>query len=252
MKEKTKTKMWSYKIVHDTLFAPNPLWGVLTLATCKPTIRRSPNSIKGTWIAGWTACTTHNLEVYGGGIDRCDPGQEKLIYLAKIDEQIPLDEYWKRFPEKRNNPNVTVFDARWSGDNIYHKDNTDAEGNVIAEPNTCDHEGAEVAKRDYLYGKNALICNEFYYFTRENRLDVPEYFRSLVHKAKGQSLLKNEPLIDEFIEFVRESANKLGVENGIVGKIPVNYPDISVSTDTLSGKLSDNPQVKVKKKGCAK
>ncbi|MDE6552888.1 MAG: hypothetical protein K2K98_08015 [Muribaculaceae bacterium] len=249
---KKEPKMWSYKIVHDSLFAPNPLWGVLTLATCKPSIRRSPNSVNGTWIAGWTACTTHNSEVYGGGIDRCEPGHEKLIYLAKIDEQIPLDEYWKRFPEKRSNPNVTVFDARWSGDNIYHKEHTDKEGNVVAEPNTCDHEGAEVAKRDYLYGKNSLVCREFYYFTRDNRLEVPDYYRPLVHKAKGQSL-KREPIIEEFIEYVRNSAKKMGVENGIVGNIPVSYPDTSITEwENVSDIKPDIRQKNEKKKGCAR
>ncbi|MDE6637712.1 MAG: hypothetical protein K2K32_05695 [Muribaculaceae bacterium] len=249
---KKEPKMWSYKIVHDSLFAPNPLWGVLTLATCKPSIRRSPNSVNGTWIAGWTACSTHNSEVYGGGIDRCEPGKEKLIYLAKIDEQIPLDEYWNRFPEKRSDPNVTEFDARWSGDNIYHKEHTDTQGNVIAEDNNCEHRGADIAKSDYLYGKNALICKEFYYFTRENRLDVPARFKSLVHKAKGQSL-KSDPLIEEFIEYVRDSAKKLGVENGIVGNIPVAYPDISKSDEDKTSELKPEIRnVSVKKRGCAK
>lgn len=249
---KKELKMWSYKIVHDSLFAPNPLWGVLTLATCKPSIRRSPNSVNGTWIAGWTACTTHNSEVYGGGIDRCEPGKEKLIYLAKIDEQIPLDEYWKRYPEKRNDPSVTEFDARWSGDNIYHKEHTDPDGNVVAEDNTCEHMGSEVAKRDYLYGKNALICKEFYYFTRDNRLVVPDHYRSLVHKAKGQSL-KSEPLVEEFIEFVRDSAKKLGVENGVVGNIPVSYPDTSINDEVSITEVK--PEIEhnnVKKKGCAR
>lgn len=246
---KKEPKMWSYKIVHDSLFAPNPLWGTLTLATCKPLIRRSPNSTKGTWIAGWTACTIHNSEVYGGGIDKYEPGHEKLVYLAKIDEQIPLDEYWDRFPEKRNNSNVTEFDARWSGDNIYHKEHTDPDGNVTAEKNNCGHIGTEVAKSDYLYGKNALVCREFYYFTRENRLDVPNQYKSLVHKAKGQSL-KRESIVEEFIEYVRNSAKKMGVENGVVGNIPVSYPDISKTEESIVHDVQ--PGIDVKKKGCAK
>lgn len=85
--------MWSYKLTYDRMFAPNPFFGVLTLATCKPVIRRSPNSTPGTWIAGWTACTLHNADVYDEKIDRCAMGHEKLIYLAQIDENITLDEY---------------------------------------------------------------------------------------------------------------------------------------------------------------
>ena len=32
----TDYKLYSYKMKHDNRFAPNPLFGVLTLATCKP------------------------------------------------------------------------------------------------------------------------------------------------------------------------------------------------------------------------
>ena len=53
--EYEKLKMWSYRIVHDKQFAPNPFKGVLTLATCKPLIRRSNESRPGVWIAGFAA-----------------------------------------------------------------------------------------------------------------------------------------------------------------------------------------------------
>ena len=45
-----ENKLYSYKMRHDTRFAPNPLFGVLTLATCKPSMRR--NMQIGNWIAG--------------------------------------------------------------------------------------------------------------------------------------------------------------------------------------------------------
>lgn len=32
-------RLFAYKMTHDTGFAPNPFWGYLTLATCKPKIR---------------------------------------------------------------------------------------------------------------------------------------------------------------------------------------------------------------------
>lgn len=37
----TDYKLYSYKMKHDNRFAPNPLLGVLTLATCKPAMRRN-------------------------------------------------------------------------------------------------------------------------------------------------------------------------------------------------------------------
>ena len=46
-------RLYSYKMSHDNRFAPNPLFGVLTLATCKPQLRK--NAKVGDWIAGWTS-----------------------------------------------------------------------------------------------------------------------------------------------------------------------------------------------------
>lgn len=34
-----ETKMWSYNVVWDTMFASNPIFDILTLATCKSPIR---------------------------------------------------------------------------------------------------------------------------------------------------------------------------------------------------------------------
>ncbi len=50
------------------------------------------------WIAGFTACTIHNAEAFGGGITRYKRGEEKLIYLAQISDIIPLDDYWEQYP----------------------------------------------------------------------------------------------------------------------------------------------------------
>ena len=36
----TTMRLFTYVIVSDSGFAPNPYWGYCTLATCKPVIRR--------------------------------------------------------------------------------------------------------------------------------------------------------------------------------------------------------------------
>ena len=249
-------EMWSYKLVHDAMFAPNPLFDVLTLATCKPMIRKSPNNKKGMWIAGFTACTTHNSRVFGGGITRYKRYEEKLIYLAQISEIISLDDYWEQYPQKRcvGAGTDNIQDARWYGDNIYNGNNTD--GNVIPKDNNGGHSGSEAVRRDYLYGKNAIICKRFYYFTPDNRMDVPDRFKHLVHGAKGQSLKsdKKSDKVEEFIAYVADYAAKKGVQNGIVGKIPVYYPEV-FATDENEFPLhvvNENTKSTCKKKGCSR
>ena len=65
-------KLISYKVTHDNKFAPNPFFNVLTLATCKPAIRRSPNVESVDWLVGWTAASSKQ---YATSIE-----EEKLIY----------------------------------------------------------------------------------------------------------------------------------------------------------------------------
>lgn len=91
-----KNYLYCYKMTYDTGFAPNPEHNVLTLATCKPSIRRCASP--GTWISGCTAIKVHPTEV---GEPIVFDENEKLIYLAKISKSIPFAEYWKEYKEKR-------------------------------------------------------------------------------------------------------------------------------------------------------
>lgn len=48
--------LYSYVITRDYGFAPNPFWGICSLATCKPQIRQ--RALKGDWIAGFGGANT--------------------------------------------------------------------------------------------------------------------------------------------------------------------------------------------------
>jgi hypothetical protein len=101
-------RLYSYKMTNDSGFAPNPFWGVLTLATCKVSMRRSKNI--GDWIAGFTS----------GALCGDPVGAERLVYLMKVSQKIPIAEYHshRRFRSKIPNPASRVR-VRTVGDNIY-------------------------------------------------------------------------------------------------------------------------------------
>ena len=244
-----KNKLISYRLTYDTMFAPNPFGGILTLATCKPMIRRSKNTRPGMWIAGWTACTLHNAGFCGKKIEHCDSGKEKLIYLAQVDEIIPLDEYWKKYPEKRCRYNSNENQASYYGDNIYHKD--DKNNMIIQELNHGGHDEKDI-QRDYTRGERAIICKRFFYFTPDKRLKILENYRNLVHKAKGHSI-KSDENIEEFIQFVISAAEKEGIKNGIVGRMPVND---NLNCQNIEKKSRDIEstinQIVNKKRGCSR
>jgi hypothetical protein len=191
---------YSYRLVWDTTFAPNPHKGILTLATCKPVIRRTARV--GDWIAGFAAYSVKN------GI-RPTHDQERLIYLAKISEIMPLAEYWEKHPEKR--PDLSVQNSCMAyGDNIYEPTGIDNELKLIS---NAYHTDGDVA-RD-LRGKNAIICDDFYYFAQDNRLAVPSDFDSIVYKGRGHTKKPIDKLFEDFIDYVTKEAGK----KGIIGEI---------------------------------
>ena len=142
-----------YKLTHDAGFAPNPFHGFLTLATCKPVIRRC--RVKYDWVAGFASITLANLAKSKGVF--IDP--HALVYLMQITEEpIRLLSYFEdpRFVKKKPD----LFSSKQvdrCGDNIYY-----AVGASIHQlPN--DHHTDDEVGHD-LGGLNAIVSNNFYYF----------------------------------------------------------------------------------------
>jgi hypothetical protein len=79
-------RLFSYVVARDFGFAPNPFFGVCTLATCKPDIRE--HATVGDWVAGLASVA-----------DRRDPS---LVYVMRVDEILSYDAYWNdpRFQPK--------------------------------------------------------------------------------------------------------------------------------------------------------
>src|SRR4051812_14488304 len=99
-------RVYSYVVMYDYGFAPNPFHGVCTLATCKPEIRRAAQ--KDDWVVG-TGAKSNHLE-------------GTLVYAMRVGSSMSFDDYWKdpRFALKRPVPNGSL--KLVYGDNIYHHD----------------------------------------------------------------------------------------------------------------------------------
>ena len=99
-------KLFSYIVAQDYGFAPNPHFGLCTLATCKPGIRRAAGI--GDWIIGTGAKSRYDLAGH-------------LIYAMKVSEVLDFNGYWRdpRFASKRPLLNGSL--KQMYGDNIYHR-----------------------------------------------------------------------------------------------------------------------------------
>ena len=98
-------RLFSYVVARDYGFAPNPFYGVCTLATCKPRIRSA--TAFGDWIVGLSSVV--------GGRPR------RLVYVMRVSETVTFDDYWtdSRFRSKR--PNLRGSLKQAFGDNIYSR-----------------------------------------------------------------------------------------------------------------------------------
>ncbi|MDE5880856.1 MAG: hypothetical protein K2H60_03925 [Muribaculaceae bacterium] len=199
-----------YLMTYDTQFAPNPFYGILTLATCKPVIRRKAEI--GDWISGWTAMEVRDKE----NKKHTFKDGQKMIYLARITDKMTFAEYWEKYPEKRPVSLSSITTEKRcgrgcggkkqentsynSGDNIYkpyHKNDKTGEisyeqlENSSHKPDEADHD---------LSGKYVLLCDEFYYFGVNNALDVPkEIFNYAVPRSKKIELAH----LTGFVDYIR-------------------------------------------------
>ena len=100
-------RIHSYVVRYDSGFAPNPFYSYCTLATCKPSIRRSANV--GDWVVG------------SGSNDRSVRRGGHLVYAMRVTEAMTFDEYGRdpRFESKKPYRNGSRKQS--CGDNIYFR-----------------------------------------------------------------------------------------------------------------------------------
>lgn len=94
-------KLFSYVVARDYGFAPNPFFGVCTLATCKPRIRAVAEA--GDWVIGTGS----------------EQRRGYLVYAMRVAYAITFDEYWRDAAYRSKRPNLRGSWKQAYGDNIY-------------------------------------------------------------------------------------------------------------------------------------
>jgi hypothetical protein len=210
-------RLFSYKLTTDSGFAPNPFFGELTLATCKPQIRLHKKI--GDWIAGFTSKRLCGDQV----------GNERLIFLMNVTDKLPLSIYWSepRFLVKRpggSSPNQDLVDrptphVLHQGDNVYY-----FKGQLayqMPNPNHPEH----FMEHD-VSGKYALCSTLFYYFGSKP-VTLPHEFKPSIPRAQSShgSRTHNEELARLFIEHIQVNYPR-GVNSA-----PTKWPPNDISWD---------------------
>jgi Nucleotide modification associated domain 2 len=196
-------RLHSYVVARDFGFAPNPFFGVCTLATCKPRIRSVAEL--GDWVVG-TGSKKRKREKY-------------LVYAMRVTGTMTFSNYWNdpRFQVKK--PNLRGSKKQAFGDNIYlwnskkrvwcqansHHSLTDGspnESNVRADTGT----------------DRMLISDDFVYWGGSGP-KIParflDYGREHITLCVGRNHKNNFPekFVEEFVAWIRSKG-----ETGYVGE----------------------------------
>lgn len=219
-----------YKITSDTGFAPNPHFNVITLATCKPSIRRTKTN--NDWVAGFSTKTLANNF---SGERRKELEQYRLIYLMCVEETLTPDEYYKNpnFANKKpvyNHKN----DAVRAGDNIYfkngdryfvHKNNSHPymdENYSNLRPN-IDHD---------IRGEKVLVANMklSYYFGDKCLIPKNGWGEIGFAMSTGRVFCRTKQDLENLLKFIDDC----GFQPGFCGT-PCLHPSIDVEAKVTCG-----------------
>lgn len=187
--------LFSYVVETDSGFAPNPFFGVCTLACCKPVIRRAvgnrlvrqsgrsdilelrrddPNYIRGQniWVVGLVSAAMS------------DRPRRGVVYAMQVTDVLDFETYFEEYPEKRavRTGLVTCGDPAWHGDAIY-TGNLPSTSRQLAPSAHSDgeREHQDNKERD-LGGRYVLVSDHFIYFGK-NAPYVP--LEERLHHGRG-------------------------------------------------------------------
>ena len=150
-------RLYSYVVARDYGFAPNPFFGVCTLATCKQDIRGRAQI--GDWVVGTGDASRRS---------------RWLVYAMKISQTMTFNEYWDAAKFQCKKPNLHGSKKQAFGDNIYVLASTGEWKQSDSHHTLYDGTpNVRNIKTDTKFDR-VLISDEFVYYG-ENATVIPEH-----------------------------------------------------------------------------
>lgn len=180
-------RIYLYKLTADTGAAPCVARGLLSLAICKPMIRRKARV--GDLIFGFAA----------NSIDR----NNRLIYAARVTKKLSAGEYFKNARYANRGDCIYEWDAgrfNWRSGSLHHG------------PTDVEH---DLGRHPKYSQANVLLSSNFRYFGKAAgamyKVKFPKVGRTIDRLARGHRVHHSEALRDELLameDWVWRSARK--------------------------------------------
>merc|ERR1712228_304359 len=178
-------RIYSYKMVWDGGSAPNPYGQVLSLALCKPQIRKHAEC--GDWIIGFGAKTYAQ--------------SDKLIYCFKVDKKLTFDTYYRLCSRKDH---LSVKFKKENGDCIYFMDTQTKE---MKRRHGGVHDSDYHQRKDLgvVHGGSFVLLSrkyDFYYFG-DKALKLPNHLKKLLPTSRNYQWKRQSDCISEFEAWIQ-------------------------------------------------
>lgn len=179
------TRLFTYVIPIDDGAAPNPFWGVCTLAICKPRIRAVASV--GDWVAGVGSKHAPQGDLSG-----------KLVYAMRVTEKLSMEEY-DAYCQRRLRRKIPDWQSsdwrRRLGDSIYDFSHDP--------PRTRDGVHDESQRDRDLSGQNVLLSRDFLYLG-DQPIDLPSHLQPICRLTQGHRSIANEPFVRPFLKWLAD------------------------------------------------
>lgn len=188
--------LFSYCLRYDNGAAPNPFWGLCTLAICKPRIRRTAHV--GDWVVGTGSAASPVGNV-----------SDAVVYAMCVTRKMTMQDY-DRFTQLElpgKIPHGKSADRRRHvGDSIYD----------FSMPIPSLRRGAhgEGDRRTDLSGGWVLLSDHFFYFG-DRPVALPEALMGIVKQGQGHKSTFNAPSVEDFVRWIYSLGHPPG---SIIGK----------------------------------
>ncbi len=187
-------KLLKYVMTHDSGLAPNPYFGVCSLALCTPN-HRNANLNPGDWVVGHSSKSTGR----------------RLVYAMRLTKILSMDEYFEGFPDKRPMEHGSI--EQQYGDNMYFRQAGRWLRVASPEHNTVEAFEQDQGRRVYL----AEGVDSFWYFGAAHPLPelctILDQFPWLIQDRQGFGYVRDVQRIQKFVEWLLT----LG-QGGLLGK----------------------------------
>lgn len=177
------TRLYTYCIPYDDGAAPNPFWGVCTLAICKPAIRRTAKI--GDWVVGTGSRNAPNGDMSG-----------RVVYAMRISNKLTMSDYdsWTKHNCKEKIPDWNNVDVRRRlGDSIYeYSDSPPRQRLGVHNSGNIDTD---------LSGHHVLMSDYYFYFGSE-AIPLPGNLQPIVNQRQGHRVKLNESYVELFLMWI--------------------------------------------------